>query len=84
MTIREHPALGWWMAFAGAFGFSFKAVLVKLAYRYGVDAEVVAVVVLHVVDAPDGDLPCVAVLVAQGARHSDEVAGAQPRAGVDS
>ncbi len=41
MTIREHPALGWWMAFAGAFGFSFKAVLVKLAYRYGVDAETI-------------------------------------------
>ncbi|WP_221928879.1 MULTISPECIES: DMT family transporter [Tepidiphilus] len=41
MTTREHTALGLWMAFAGAFGFSFKAVLVKLAYRHGVDAETI-------------------------------------------
>lgn len=31
--------VGWLFAVLGAFGFSFKAILVKLAYRYGVDAE---------------------------------------------
>jgi drug/metabolite transporter (DMT)-like permease len=30
---------GWLFAVLGAFGFSFKAILVKLAYRHGVDAE---------------------------------------------
>ncbi len=36
---QTSTGVGLLFAVAGAVGFSFKAILVKLAYRYGVDAE---------------------------------------------
>ena len=39
MSLRQSHRFGLFCACAGALGFSFKAIFVKAAYRYGVDAE---------------------------------------------